>query len=60
MTTIQRTGKPLKLLRAVGHLSLYVGAAAYVLANEAFGLVLVAGGLTILGVARLLVWWFHA
>jgi uncharacterized protein YjeT (DUF2065 family) len=60
MITTQRTSKPLKLLRAVGHLGLYVGAFAYVIAGEVSGLVLVAAGLAVLAIARLLIWWFHA
>lgn len=59
MTTIQRTSKPLKLLRGLGHLCFFGGGLTYVIHDSLIGLLFVALGLLVLGIASLLIWWFH-
>jgi hypothetical protein len=59
MTTIQRTGKPLKALQAVGYVALYGGATAYLFADSDAGLIGALVGAAIVGLSRILIWWFH-
>ncbi len=57
--TIQRTSKRLKLLRAIGYVCFFFGGSAFLLDSSNIGLYSAIGGATLLGVSRLLIWWFH-
>lgn len=59
MNTIERTSKPIKLLRATGFLAVLGGGLAFVIQDVTVGLLFVLLGAAVLGVARFLAWWFH-
>lgn len=59
VVTTQRASKPLKLLRAIGYVGLYLGGIVYLLHGSKLGFYSVLGGAALLLLSRLLIWWFH-
>jgi len=57
--TTRRARKPLKRLRAIGYVGLYVGGASFLIYSSKVGLYSAVGGAALLLLSRLLIWWFH-
>ncbi|MBC5768692.1 hypothetical protein [Ramlibacter albus] len=56
---IERTSKKIKLLAAVGLVTLHVGAVLYLFSGWGWTWVLPIAGAVAYGLSRLLAWWHH-
>lgn len=57
---VERTSKRLKLLYAVGLLALCVGGITYLLFDFTWSYFLVLAAALVIGISKLLRWWYHA